>query len=156
MNIWLRRLLLILLIGGGFAGLALITEFVFQPIKPIARIAMLGFICAYCYSIFIGLKLSEGTASLNYVRLYYALQIPFLSSPIITYRFGSGLQVTLAIIESGLTSSCRLGSEFQFAIGSSAPWGIGINFVGLAILLLLYTRLAAAPDEAAKTRSNIR
>jgi hypothetical protein len=152
-DIWLRRLLVILLIGGGFTGVALITEFVFPPMKSIARITLLGFVCIYCYGIFIGLKLSEGTASLKYLRLYFALQIPFVSSPIITYRFGSGLQVTLAITESGLTSICRLGSEFQFAISSSAPWGIGVNFVGLAILFLLYSRLVAVRDDAASKPS---
>jgi hypothetical protein len=101
MNNWLRRLLLILLVGGGFAGVALITEFVFQPMKPIARFVLLGFGCIYCYGVLIGLKLGEGIPCLKYLRLYFALQIPFVSSPIITYRFGSGLQVTLAVIESG-------------------------------------------------------
>lgn len=153
MNIWLRRLLVVLLVGGGFAGVALIPDFVFQPMKPIARLVLLGFVCVYCYAVFIGLKLSEGTACLKCLRLYFAFQIPFVSSPIITYRFGSGLQITLAIIESGLTLGCRLGSEFQLAVSSSAPWGIGVNFVGLAILFLLYSRLAVGRDDTASKLS---
>lgn len=149
MNIWLRRLLSILLIGGGFAGAALITDFIFLPMKAIARAVLLGFVCVYCYAIFIGLRLNEGTVPLRYLRVYFAFQIPFVSSPLITYRFSSGLHVTLALIESQLTLSCRLGSEFQCGIGSAAPWGLGVNFIGLAMLFLLYSRLVTVLDNAA-------
>ncbi len=142
MNIWLRRFLVILTIGGGFVGVALMTESVFQANKVIAYIILVAFVCLYGYGIFIGLKLSECPPPLKHLRLYFGLQIPFISSPVIAHQFSSGLHGTVAILQSTVTWGCRLGSECQFAILSSAPWGIGVNFVALAIVILLYSRLA--------------
>jgi hypothetical protein len=147
MNVWFRRLLLILTIGGGFIGIALTVQFFAQADKVIAYAMLLAFLGLYGYGIFVGLKLTEGPPPLKYLRLYFGLQIPFISSPIVAYQFCSGLQLTVAIMQSNIRWGCRLGADGQFAIMSSAPWGIGINFVALAILVLLYSRLAAAPEE---------
>lgn len=146
MNIWLRRLLLILTIGGGFVGIALTIQFFTQADKVIAYVMLVAFSGLYGYGIFVGIKLSEGPPLLKHLRLYFGLQIPFISSPVIAYRFCSGLQATVAMVQSSLKWDFRLGVEGQFAILSSAPWGIGVNFVALAIVFLLYSRLAVAPD----------
>jgi hypothetical protein len=146
MNVWFRRLLLIL-IGGGFIGIALTAQAFPQSDRVIAYVALLAFVILNGYGIFLGVRLSDGSAPLRHLRLYFALQIPFISSPIIAYRFATGLQVTIAMIQSGLRWDWRLGSEGQFAILSSAPWGIGINVVAVAIVLLLYSRLAVMPEE---------
>jgi hypothetical protein len=151
MNVWFRRLLLILTIGGGFLGLALTIELFHQANKAVLYIMLLGFVCLYGYGIFAGLKLSDGAAPLGHLRLYFALQIPFISSPVIAYHFCSGLQATIAIVQPGLTWGFRLGSEWQFALLSSAPWGIGINFIALAIVCLLHSPFAVVP---ADTESN--
>jgi hypothetical protein len=151
MNAWFRRLLLILTIGGGFVGLVLTISFFPQANKVIAYIMLLAFVGLYGYGIFVGLKLSEGSATLGHLRLYFGIQIPFISSPVIAYQFCSGLQVTVAIGQPGFSWGCRLGSEWKLAILSSAPWGIGINFVALAIVLLLYSRLAVVPEDATCT-----
>jgi hypothetical protein len=146
MNAWFRRFLLILTIGGGFIGVALTTQFFSQANKVIAYIMLLAFVGLYGYGIFVGLKLSEGSAPLRHLRLYFGLQIPFISSPLIAYRFCSGLQATVAIIQPGLRWDCRLGSEWQIAILSSGLWGVGVNFVALAIVFLLYSRLAVVAE----------
>lgn len=148
MNVWFRRLLLVLTIGGGFVGIVLTVQFFSSANKVIAYIILVAFIGLYGYGVFAGLKLVEGPVPLKHLRLYFGLQIPFISSPLIAYRFCSGLQATVAIIQPGLQWDSRLGSEFQFAILSSAPWGFGVNFVALAVVLLLYSRLAVVPTEA--------
>jgi len=147
MNAWFRRLLLILTIGGGFVGVAVTIQFFLHANTVIAYILALAFLGLYGYGIFVGFKLSEGSAPLRHLRLYFALQVPLISSPFITYRFCSGLQATVAIIQPGLRWGWdwRLGSEWQFVIHSSAPWGVGINLVALAIVFLLNSRLAVAP-----------
>jgi len=147
MNAWLRRLLLILTIGGGFVGITLTAPFFFHVDKVIAYGALLVFVALYGYGIFLGVKLSEGSAPLPHLRFYFGLQIPFLSSPVIAYRFSTGLQATIAIIQPGVRFDWRLGSEGQFAILSSEPWGIGINIFALAIVLLLYSRFAVVPED---------
>src|SRR5262249_23626745 len=108
----------------------------------IAYVMLLAFIGLYAYGILIGIKLSEDPPPLKHLRLYFSLQIPFISSPVIAYRFSSGLQATVAIIQSSLKWDFRLGVEGQFAMLSSAPWGCGVNFVALIIVLLLYSHLA--------------
>jgi hypothetical protein len=148
MNVWFRRLLLILTIGGGFLGVAITTQFFPQANKVIVYIMLLAFVGLYGYGIFVGLRLSEGFAPLQHLRVYFGLQIPFISSPLIAYHFCSGLQATIAIIQPGLTWGFRLGSEWQFSILSSAPWGFGINFVALAIVCLLYSRMAVMTADA--------
>ena len=146
MNVWFRRLLLILTIGGGFVGIALTTTLFHQANKVIAYVLLLAFIAFYGYGVFVGLKLSEGPAPLGHLRAYFAFQIPLLSSPVVAYRFCSGLQATIAIIPPTLGWDCRLGSEWHFAVLSSDRWGIGVNLVALAIMFLLYSRLAVPTD----------
>ena len=145
MNAWFRRLLLILTIGGGAVGIVLTMSLFGQMTKVFGFIILLAFIALYGYGVFVGLKLSEGPVSLKHLRVYFGLQIPFFSSPIIGYRFCSGFQFTAAVMQPGFRWDLRLGSEWQFILGSPAPWGIGINFFALAILLLLHSRLAG-PD----------
>ena len=145
MNAWFRRLLLILTIGGGFVGITVTIQFFLHANKAIAYIVAVAFLGLYRYGIFVGFKLSEGSVPLRHLRLYFALQVPLISSPLITYRFCSGLQATVAIIQQGFRWDWRLGSAWQFVIHSSAPWGVGINLVALAIVLLLNSRLAVAP-----------
>jgi hypothetical protein len=56
MNAWSRRLLLILTIGGGFVGVALMTQLFLQTDKVIAYVMLLAFVGLYCYGIFVGLS----------------------------------------------------------------------------------------------------
>src|SRR5438093_13143723 len=101
MNAWFRRLLLILMIGGGFLGIALTAQAFSRADRVIAYIALLAFVALNGYGIFLGVRLSDGSAPLRHLRFYFALQIPFISSPIIAYRFATGLQVTIAMMQSG-------------------------------------------------------
>jgi hypothetical protein len=136
------------MIGGGFIGIALTAQSFSQADRVIVFIALLAFVCLNSYGIFLGVRLSEGLAPLRHLRFYFMLQIPFISSPIIVYQFATGFQITIAIIQSALTCGWHLGSEGQLAISSPAPWGIGINVVALAIVVLLYSRFAAVPEAA--------
>jgi hypothetical protein len=148
MNIWFRRLLVILTIGGGFLGVAITAQFFSQVDKVIGYLVLLAFVGLYGYGICLGVKLSEGSALLRHLRVYFGLQIRFISSPVIAYRFTTGLQTTIAITQSGLRWDFRLGSEGQFAIISQEPWGFGINVVALTIVFLLYSRFAVVAEDA--------
>jgi hypothetical protein len=95
----------------------------------------------------------RSASPLRALRVYFALQIPFISSPLIAYRFSTGFQTTIAIVQSRFAVDWRLGSEGQFALFSSAPWGVGLNIVALVIVLLLYSRLVA-PEHSSVQRPN--
>lgn len=139
MNVWLRRFLVILTVGGGFAGLALTVQIIFVAQKPfwVTYAIALLFFALYAYGVFIGIWLSEGSRPVWPLLFYFALQIPFISSPIFTYRFCSGLQATVAIVGDVLSWDARLGSECRLAILSSATLGFGINLVALVVVLIL-------------------
>jgi hypothetical protein len=115
--------------------------------KAIGYLVLLLLVGLYGYGIFVGLKLSEGPIPIEHLRFYFALQIPFISSPLISYRFCSGLQATVAILQSGLAWDCRLGSEWQFSLLGSAPWGCGVNLIALIMVFVLYSPVIHVPEE---------
>jgi hypothetical protein len=78
---------------------------------------------------------------------YFALQVPFISSPLFVYRFCSGLQATVAVVGIGLGWDCRFGSEFQLVILSPAPLGGGINLVALIVVFILCSPVVHPRDD---------
>ena len=139
MNIWFRRFLLILTIGGSFAGLVLTWQIIFLAEKPfwVTYVISLIFLALYGYGVFIGVCLAEGANPISSLIFYFAMQVPFISSHRVTYRFYSGLEATLAIRDFGLGWDARFGSEWRLAILSSAPLGFGINVVAIIIVFIL-------------------
>ena len=70
-----------------------------------------------------------------------AIQIPWISTPIIVYKFASGLYGFLTVgspREPGrfgvyFGGEALLGSSYQFAWLQKNPWTVGVNFVALAL-----------------------
>jgi hypothetical protein len=75
-----------------------------------------------------------------------ALQIPWISAPVIVYKFGAGLNgfVGLSSPEKAGTFGLHfdfdflLGSKWQFSLFHDDPWHIGVNLIALAILLWVW------------------
>lgn len=139
MNPWLRRLHLVLTIGGGFVGVAatLQTTLTTPSPNPIYYAMMAGFGLLYGYGMFVGLRLVERPAETLHLLVYYCLQVPWISSPLIAYRFTSGFHLSGGIIDGRLSTLFRLGSDWQFSFLLDAPWGIGVNGFALAMALFL-------------------
>lgn len=74
-----------------------------------------------------------------------AIQIPWISTPIIVYKFAAGLYAFLIIgrpLEPGrfgvyFGGEALLGSSYQFAWLQKNPWTFGVNFVALVFIVLL-------------------
>ena len=83
MNVWLRRFLVILTIGGGFAGIVLTLQIVFVGDEPfwLTYVIALIFLALYGYGVFIGICLAEGGEPIGALLFYFTVQIPFISSP---------------------------------------------------------------------------
>jgi hypothetical protein len=75
----------------------------------------------------------------------FALQVPWISSPLVTYRFTAGFQLSAGIIGGGLTASFRLGSDFHFFLLQPHPVGLGINVAALAVLVFLLLAIRRQP-----------
>jgi hypothetical protein len=130
----------VLTIGGAFLGwiATLDSFFTIRDTPLIGYGIMIIFVALYGYGIFAGIRFTETTKPDIHLFLYYLLQIPFISSPFVVFRFGSGLQTTVAIIGFRLAWILHLGSDWQFALLSPNQWGLGLNLFPLCIILVLY------------------
>ena len=150
MNIWFRRFLVVLTIGGGFLGVVILVDTLFTAQNtPVLVYAIFAFLIAlYIYGIFAGIRLSEDANRYGYVLFFYALQVPFLSSPILVYRFACGFHATIWVIGFSIGWMFRLGSDCQLTILQPNSWGGGVNLFAAAILLALVIHFFSDEDRA--------
>lgn len=104
------------------------------------------FVILYGYGIFAGLRLSEDASHYGHVLFFYALQVPFFSSPLILYRFGCGLHITVGVVGFSFGWMFRLGSDCQMAVLQPNSWGGGVNLFAAAILFALVIHFISDED----------
>jgi hypothetical protein len=63
------------------------------------------------------------------------------------YSFCAGFRITAGLLGGRLVANYRFGSDFQFFIFGDHPWGIGINFFAVLVLILL-ARYGRTPNPA--------
>lgn len=112
---------------------------------PLAYVLILAFLALFGFVTVSGLIFVDHPTRTAPIVAALALQIPWVSSPIIAYKFAAGFQVSAALIGGRFNGGFRLGSDFQINILQPLPWGVGINLfaVGLLILVLRETRMTA-------------
>ena len=150
MTRWIRRLNIVLTIGGGFLGLAVTLQALFslEASPPAVFTLYILFAALYAFGILVGIRLAEGRGIERRLILFYALQIPWISSPILGYRFASGFNLSGALIGFELNGFFRLGSDWQMNLFQALPWGIGLNFFALAMAIYLVLKRKAASNVA--------
>jgi hypothetical protein len=150
MNIWFRRFLVVLTVGGGFLGAVISADTLFAAKNtPVFAYAMIALVIAlYTYGIFAGIRLSEDASHYGHVLFFYAVQVPFFSSPILLYRFTCGLHATIWVVGFSVGWMFRLGSDFQLAILQPNSWGGGVNLFAAAILFALVVHFFSEEDKA--------
>jgi len=118
MNIWHRRLFLVVSIGGGFTGFAVTSGQLFQPGQlPLYYMLCVGVAIAYASGVYGGLKLVEEEAKgLAILSWYFLAQIPIFVSPIISYQFSSGLTAYTTVGTIGLSWGANFGCHWQFSL----------------------------------------
>ena len=148
----MRRLHLILTIGGGFLGMV-VTLQAFVAAKesnPLFYAMLAAFVALYGYGVFAGLRLAEHEEEKKHLMVFYWLQVPWISSPIIAYHFASGFHVSGGFMDWKLSGLFRIGSDWQFSLFQSAPWGLGVNAFALVMAILL---LKKEPNQALEPTS---
>lgn len=142
MEIWQRRALGILTIGGGAVGVTNCIALYFNLNKTLEILFVLAAIGIYAWGLWCGMQLLEKQAgSERLVLKFWAIQIPSFGSPIAVYILTSGFQIGLSLQFSPFMSKWRLwlGSSFKFSLlQSSEPWFIGINVFAVAVVWWLY------------------
>ena len=155
MNRWIKRLLAVLQIGGGFAGLAVIAQLVMKA--EMTAISVMGnviFGVIFFFGIVAGLVLIEDErVGIVLSQIFQATQIPLLSSPIIVYRLICGFGVAVFCQGAEVGGNYWFGCHYAFFLFGDAPWGIGVNIVALVLFIyLLRIRKSKAGSDGAVDR----
>jgi hypothetical protein len=149
MKQWLRLTLVTMTIGGGFTGVAISLQALFSPQQQSLSgcILLLIFMALFAFVTASGVVFVHNPNRTTLLAVSLALQVPWVSSPIIAYKFAAGFQICGALIGGRPYGGLQLGSDFQINFLQPLPWGIGINFFALALLILLVqaTRTPATP-----------
>jgi hypothetical protein len=144
MKTWLRWLLIVHTIGGGFCGFVITLQGMFQLEKadPVVLSLFCGFAALFVITVLSGLLFVDNPRCTVPLIVVTILQIPWISSPILTFGFTSGFRFVLGVLGENLLLSCQLGSECHIFFLQQRPWGLGINLFAVLILgLLLVYRL---------------
>ncbi len=154
--------MIVLEVGGGFAGISMI--FILQKWDTSMPIyAWIGsiFICfMFLFGIVAGLALVERPqlgAALSAV--YQALQIPVVSSPMLTYTLLSGLRIGVGWFKGRPAFLFGFGARCTFFLfRRSDPWIIGVNVLALVLFVYLLSQLqpkakATEPSSISTTSS---
>jgi hypothetical protein len=144
MKPWLRATLILLSIGGGFAGVSLSIPLFANANFGIALIIFV-FILMYAFVAATGLLFALDERKTKPLCIALALQLPFLSSPLLIYKFGAGFLATLFMggpspadnIGFRVGWEWYFGAFWRFGLLENAPWTVGINIVPLVMLILL-------------------
>lgn len=137
MNLWTRRLFIVLSVGGGYCG-AVFMVLLFSQVKgQIAGYLLVSaMIATFAFGIFGGLRFIEDEEKgLRWLRWFFGIQTPILSSPLFAYQLSSGAGINLSWIGSNLTLFGRFGSEMSVGILQDRPWGLGLNIFALGMFL---------------------
>jgi hypothetical protein len=148
MKSWLRLTLVTTTVGGGFVGIAVtLGELVnSKDASPLMFVVMMAFVGLYAFVTFAGLLYVQNERRTLPLRAAFLLQILWISSPIIAWRFTAGFEFTLSFIGGVLNAEFWLGSLWQFNLFQELPWGFGINLFAVLMFFILL-RMRATPVE---------
>ena len=139
MKQWLRLTLVTMTIGGGFTGVAVTLQLLFstQVQSPLDCALILMFVALFAFVTVSGVVFVHDPNQTSLLKAALALQVPWVSSPLFAYKFAAGFQIGGALMGGSFAGGFRLGSDFQIYFFQRLPWGFGVNFFALALLVLL-------------------
>lgn len=139
MKPWLRWILIITQVGGGFTGIAATLDYLQNSGNTPSSGLMIpmGFVALYAFVTIAGVLFARDERRTRPLRTALWLQIPLISSPIIAWGFSAGFSLNMTLIGPELGANFWLGSFWQFYLFGELPWGIGINLFAALMLFLL-------------------
>lgn len=139
MKTWLRLTIITMTVGGGFTGFALTLPFLLKPQSHqlFSSIFIACFLALYAFVTASGLLFVLNPQRTLPLFISLGFQIPWISSPLIAYRFTAGLHITVGFVGGDFNGGFRLGSDWQFNLFQKSPWGLGVNLFAVTILALL-------------------
>lgn len=151
MKRWVRCLLIVTEIGGGFGGLTgLLIERPWSTSIPPDSILSALFGVLYIFGIIAGLTLVEWQRlGIKLSLVYQALQIPIVASPLLTYEFFSGLQIGVCWYEDRVIALFQIGFRIVLSVTRQNPWGGGLNLLALTLFVYLLLKLRPKVQDVA-------
>lgn len=139
MQTLIRSTLLIVSIGGGFMGsvTALNYFLAFNRLTIEGSIVNGLALTVFLYALYAGLQFSKSTANTKQLSRAFLLQVPCLSSPILTYKIATGISLSLMYSAHGSNYFIGLGANYALAIFNDRPWGLGVNLAAIGFLALI-------------------
>lgn len=153
MELWQRRTLGILTLGGGAVGVAAALSLILTRSNPLDWLLCLAFMVVYASGIWCGIRLLEKLPGAERPTLkYWLLQIPSFGSPLLGYFLSSGFHTTVTLQASplNLKADFILGSTFKYALmQSGSSWYIGVNVFAVAVAWWLARKIPRPASELA-------
>ncbi|MEN6428473.1 MAG: hypothetical protein ABFE13_24260 [Phycisphaerales bacterium] len=142
MNRWVRRILIVLEVGGGFTGLSLmlvsLKSATNMPAHAVVGLSL--FACVFLFGIVSGLALADRLRmGIVLSAIYQTVQIPIVSSSSVSYKLFSGAQIGLQWREGGLGITFDYGARSFLGWMHRDPFQIGIDVLALGLLVYLLT-----------------
>lgn len=149
MELWQRRGIGILTLGGGAIGVALGVQLILSNSSPVAWFFCAVFVAVYSWGVWCGLRFLEGDdSSVRSVLKYWMLQVPSFGSPFLGYVMTSGFHATVSfqILPPCFSGNLLLGSSFKYSLmQAGTPWSIGVNVFALVISIWLFRIRRSSP-----------
>lgn len=165
MKTWLRLTLITMTVGGGFTGVVftvvgLHSYFSSQNQKPFNLLVLLLFLMLNAGVTASGLLFVHDPRRTQLLVAALAIQVPRISSPLVAYKFATGLEFVLSVggpakaEDPGVHLGWNFffGSSWAFSFLQEHPFSVGINLSALAMLILL-VRSARTPASPMKPES---
>ncbi len=154
MKTWLRLLLVVATVGGGFTGLILTANAFGSFIERglAAELISLAFIALYAFVIVAGLLFVYDPRRTRPMLVAFVLQIPWVSLPVFEYHFSAAAYVAATlgppqrvgeIVTYGLIADFGADFKFRFASVLEGPWSVGINLFAVLLYVLLQLSIRA-------------
>lgn len=143
MNRWIKRLLVLLQIGGGYTGLCISLNSLFSlGCIDAEAISCIAFVLMYLFGIICGYLMIENEfVGIRYSMLYQLVQIASISTPLVTYVFSSGAMFNFVWENGNIGFHYEIGSMFKFCLYKDAPLAMSVNILpSLFFIFLLVTR----------------
>lgn len=159
MDRWIKRLIAVLEIGGGFMGITimLLSHRWNMNVPVHVWILFVWFTFLFLFGIVSGLALLEkpqlGSAL---SAVYQAFQIPIVSSPLVTYELLSGLQLGFGWLYGRPAVVFEFGARSTLVFWKHTDqWLIGINMLALFFLVYLLFQLRPKVKATEPSSTNI-
>lgn len=140
MRVWQWRAIGVLTLGGSFLGLVLTLITVPGVGNLLSKFIASIFVGLYAWGVWCGMGMLERSVdTFRKSILFWAFQIPYFTSPLLSYNFSSGARATVALqtADPQFLWTVQLGSHFAAMVLRPAAWGIGVNLLALVVTVFL-------------------